>query len=175
MDDIRIYNYALTPQKILALYESYPEEKGPHAKITLHTNQLTGILVNQKININIDTNIYANSKDFVLNIFIPNILVVNDYTFAPTNGISPLSGQIIKETTSTGINYKIPIKDRLIGTMSSSFILYFKTLETYHEQETTITANIEKRGKEVTQDNLTLKAWNNANLTFRIMTKPTTL
>ena len=84
MDDVRVYNYALTPEKVKALYNSYPpEDTSIPAEIELDIDENKGIFVETNKNLKIISKFYRPSNKITLEVVLPSGLKQRGYEIVP--------------------------------------------------------------------------------------------
>lgn len=160
VDDIRVYNFALTPQAIKSLYQSYPAALvDPAFQLDFNLSQTGNIVVNSDIVTTAKVHLYRPGKNLQLRLTFPNEYEIKSYSFPEINGESPISGDIIKSRGLTGTIWTINLADNLNGILNASFVGVF-TRQTNHLAQPGFEAALYKRGHQIAQKNVATSIWN---------------
>lgn len=111
LDDIRVYNYALTAQKVRELYQSYGPEIDSIPTVTIDVTHKDNVRTSQVFTISTQTQINRASKNLLLELKLPNKIQVQDFSVSLLNGESVIDGEIQRSNTLDGIVYRIPLRN----------------------------------------------------------------
>lgn len=115
IDDVRVYNYALSPQKVKELYDSFPAEENTTTKVEITSNIQGAIYTSQRFQLNVKAFLGRRGKNLTLEVRLPWKMEEIEYAFAPVNGENIVSGAITKTVVGTGILITVPLKDTVAG------------------------------------------------------------
>lgn len=90
IDDIRVYNFALTAQAVKSLYQSYPAEVQTPLELELTANKTENILVADPFVITTSITVRKPTKNLVLKMFLSDKLTFTEQ-FTAGQGIDFLS------------------------------------------------------------------------------------
>ena len=125
IDDVRVYNYALSAQKVKELYDSFPAEEtsAPVGLSLTTTSPRTTLVVWEKVVASANIDLNRAGKDIRLVMTIPKTLVPESNSISLLNGENVLSGQKNELELADKRVYTYSFKDGLRGQIKTSFIL----------------------------------------------------
>ena len=161
LDDVRVYNYALSPQKIKELYDSFPAEEtaAPVGLSLTTTSPRTTLVVGEKVVASANLDLNRGGKNLKLVITVPKTLQPQSHSISLLNWETVTSGDVnIVELADKRV-YTYNLKDNLRGQIKSDFSLYFPHGITPDQTTGTITAEIFKSTIPLIKKELTFIAW----------------
>ena len=161
IDDIRVYNYALSPQKVKELYDSFPaEETSAPVELTLTTtSSRTTLIVWEKVVASANLDLNRGGKNLKLVITVPKTLQPESNSISLLNGETVTSGNVNIVELSDKRVYTYYLKDNVKGQIRSDFSVFFPWLVTDHLTPAKITAEIVKGDTSLVNKELTFTAW----------------
>ena len=165
IDDVRVYNYALSPQKVKELYDSFPAEENTITKVEITSNIQGAIYTSQRFQLNVKAFLGRRGKNLTLEVRLPWKMEEIEYAFAPVNGENIVSGAITKTVVGTGILITIPLKDTVAGDIQWVIKGKYANAVTPHLYDGTSTVTLYKNQKVL----------NTAKVVQTVWTKPSVL
>ena len=161
IDDVRVYNYALSPQKIKELYDSFPAEEtsDPVGLSLTTTSPRTTLVVGEKVVASANLDINRGGKNLKLVITVPKTLQPESNSISLLNGETVTSGNVDMVELSDKRVYTYYLKDNIKGQIRSDFSVFFPWLVTDHLTPAKITAEIVKGDTSLVNKELTFTAW----------------
>ena len=161
IDDIRVYNYALSPQKIKELYDSFPAEEtsAPVGLSLTTTSPRTTLVVWEKVVASANIDLNRAGKDLRLVMTIPKTLVPESNSISLLNWETVTSGNVNVVELADKRIYTYNLKDNLRGQIRSDFSVFFPWFVTDHLTPAKITAEIIKGDTSLVNKELTFMAW----------------
>ena len=161
IDDIRVYNYALSPQKIKELYDSFPAEEtsAPVGLSLTTTSPRTTLVVWEKVVASANIDLNRAGKDLRLVMTIPKTLVPESNSISLLNWETVTSGNVNVVELADKRIYTYNLKDNLRGQIRSDFSVFFPWFVTDHLTPAKITAEIIKGDTSLVNKELTFTAW----------------
>ena len=161
IDDIRVYNYALSPQKIKELYDSFPAEEtsAPVGLSLTTTSPRTTLVVWEKVVASANIDLNRAGKDLRLVMTIPKTLVPESNSISLLNWETVTSGNVNVVELADKRIYTYNLKDNLRGQIRSDFSVFFPWFVTDHLTPAKITAEIIKGETPLVNKELTFTAW----------------
>ena len=161
LDDVRVYNYALSPQKIKELYDSFPAEEAaaPVGLSLTTTSQRTTLVVWEKVVATANLDLNRGGKNLKLVITVPKTLQPESNSISLLNGETVTSGNVDMVELSDKRVYTYYLKDNIKGQIRSDFSVFFPWGVTDHQTLGKITAEIVKGDVSLVNKELTFTAW----------------
>ena len=161
IDDVRVYNYALSPQKIKELYDSFPAEEtsDPVGLSLTTTSPRTTLVVGEKVVASANLDINRGGKNLKLVITVPKTLQPESNSISLLNGETVTSGNVNMVELSDKRVYTYYLKDNIKGQIRSDFSVFFPWGVTDHQTLGKITAEIVKGDVSLVNKELTFTAW----------------
>ena len=161
IDDVRVYNYALSPQKVKELYDSFPaEETAAPVELTLTTtSSRTTLIVWEKVVASANLDLNRGGKNLKLVITVPKTLQPESNSISLLNGETVTSGNVNMVELSDKRVYTYYLKDNIKGQIRSDFSVFFPWGVTDHQTLGKITAEIVKGDVSLVNKELTFTAW----------------
>ena len=161
LDDVRVYNYALSPQKVKELYDSFPaEETSASVELTLTTtSSRTTLIVWEKVLASANLDLNRGGKNLKLVITVPKTLQPESNSISLLNGETVTSGNVNMVELSDKRVYTYYLKDNIKGQIKSDFSVFFPWAVTDHQTLGKITAEIVKGDVSLVNKELTFTAW----------------
>ena len=161
LDDVRVYNYALSAQKVKELYDSFPAEEtsAPVGLSLTTTSPRTTLVVGEKVVASANLDINRGGKNLKLVITVPKTLQPQSNSISLLNGETVTSGNVNVVELADKRVYTYNLKDNLRGQIKSDFSLYFPHGITPDQTTGTITAEIFKSTIPLIKKELTFIAW----------------
>ena len=161
LDDIRVYNYALSPQKVKELYDSFPaEEAAAPVQLTLTTTSpRSTLIVWEKVVASANLDLNRGGKNLKLVITVPKTLQPESNSISLLNGETVTSGNVDMVELSDKRVYTYYLKDNIKGQIRSDFSVFFPWLVTDHLTPAKVTAEIVKGDTSLVNKELTFTAW----------------
>ena len=161
LDDVRVYNYALSPQKVKELYDSFPAEEtaAPVGLSLTTTSQRTTLVVWEKVVATANLDLNRGGKNLKLVITVPKTLQPESNSISLLNGETVTSGNVDMVELSDKRVYTYYLKDNIKGQIRSDFSVFFPWLVTDHLTPAKITAEIVKGDTSLVNKELTFTAW----------------
>ena len=161
IDDVRVYNYALSPQKIKELYDSFPAEEAaaPVGLSLTTTSQRTTLVVWEKVVATANLDLNRGGKNLKLVITVPKTLQPESNSISLLNGETVTSGNVDMVELSDKRVYTYYLKDNIKGQIRSDFSVFFPWGVTDHQTLGKITAEIVKGDVSLVNKELTFTAW----------------
>ena len=161
IDDVRVYNYALNPQKVKELYDSFPAEEtaAPVGLSLTTTSQRTTLVVWEKVVATANLDLNRGGKNLKLVITVPKTLQPESNSISLLNGETVTSGNVDMVELSDKRVYTYYLKDNIKGQIRSDFSVFFPWLVTDHLTPAKITAEIVKGDTSLVNKELTFTAW----------------
>ena len=161
LDDIRVYNYALSPQKVKELYDSFPAEEtsDPVGLSLTTTSPRTTLVVWEKVVASANLDLNRGGKNLKLVITVPKTLQPESNSISLLNGETVTSGNVNMVELSDKRVYTYYLKDNIKGQIKADFSVYFPWLVTDHLTPAKITAEIVKGDASLVNKELTFTAW----------------
>lgn len=165
MDDVRIYNYALTPQEVQKLYQDYgPEDASPLAEVVLDSPKTTGIFPEDPRTVQITSKLFKPSKAYTLEVIRPAGLAVKDYKVVPLErGNSPLLSPVVEAMSGAERVYRLSFNDGLVGQINTPFSLFYPR-GVAHEQQETLKVRLKKWDRVIAETELDFTSYNKSRL-----------
>lgn len=161
LDDVRVYNYALSPQKIKELYDSFPAEEtaAPVGLSLTTTSPRTTLIVWEKVVASANLDLNRGGKNLKLVITVPKTLQPQSHSISLLNGETVTSGDVnIVELADKRV-YTYNLKDNLKGTIKSDFSIHFPYGVTADQTTGTIIAELFKSSTPLLKKELSFTAW----------------
>ena len=161
LDDVRVYNYALSPQKVKELYDSFPAEEtsDPVGLSLTTTSPRTTLVVGEKVVASANLDINRGGKNLKLVITVPKTLQPESNSISLLNGETVASGNVNVVELADKRVYTYNLKDNLRGQIRSDFSVFFPWFVTDHLTPAKITAEIIKGETPLVNKELTFTAW----------------
>ena len=161
LDDVRVYNYALSPQKIKELYDSFPAEEtaAPVGLSLTTTSPRTTLVVGEKVVASANLDLNRGGKNLKLVITVPKTLQPESNSISLLNGETVTSGNVNMVELSDKRVYTYYLKDNIKGQIRSDFSVFFPWGVTDHQTLGKITAEIVKGDVSLVNKELTFTAW----------------
>ena len=161
IDDVRVYNYALNPQKVKELYDSFPAEEtaAPVGLSLTTTSQRTTLVVWEKVVATANLDLNRGGKNLKLVITVPKTLQPESNSISLLNGETVTSGNVDMVELSDKRVYTYYLKDNIKGQIRSDFSVFFPWGVTDHQTLGKITAEIVKGDVSLVNKELTFTAW----------------
>ena len=161
LDDVRVYNYALSAQKVRELYDSFPaEETSDPVELTLTTtSSRTTLIVWEKVVASANLDLNRGGKNLKLVITVPKTLQPESNSISLLNGETVTSGNVNMVELSDKRVYTYYLKDNIKGQIRSDFSVFFPWGVTDHQTLGKITAEIVKGDVSLVNKELTFTAW----------------
>jgi len=161
LDDVRVYNYALSPQKVKELYDSFPaEEAAAPVQLTLTTTSpRSTLIVWEKVVATANLDLNRGGKNLKLVITVPKTLQPESNSISLLNGETVTSGNVNMVELSDKRVYTYYLKDNIKGQIKSDFSIFFPWGVTDHQTLGKITAEIVKGDASLVNKELTFTAW----------------
>lgn len=161
IDDVRVYNYALSPQKVKELYDSFPaEETAAPVELTLTTtSSRTTLIVWEKVVASANLDLNRGGKNLKLVITVPKTLQPESNSISLLNGETVTSGNVNMVELADKRVYTYNIKDNLKGTIKTDFSIYFVQGVTADQTTGTIIAELFKSSTPLLKKELSFTAW----------------
>ena len=161
IDDIRVYNYALSPQKIKELYDSFPAEEtsAPVGLSLTTTSPRTTLVVWEKVVASANIDLNRAGKDIRLVMTIPKTLVPESNSISLLNGENVLSGQKNELELADKRVYTYSFKDGLRGQIKTDFSIFYPWETTDHQVTGTVLAELYKGNLLLQKKELTFTSW----------------
>lgn len=167
LDDIRVYNYALSPQKVKELYDSFPAEENTTTKVEITSNIQGAIYTSQRFQLNVKAFLGRRGKNLTLVVRLPwKLEGAVDYSFAPVNGESIVSGAITKTVVGTGILITVPIKDTVAGDIQWVIKAKYANAQTPHLYDGTSTVTLYKNQEVLNTAKVVQTVWTKPSVEF---------
>lgn len=161
IDDVRVYNYALSPQKVKELYDSFPaEEAAAPVQLTLTTTSpRSTLIVWEKVVASANLDLNRGGKNLKLVITVPKTLQTQSHSISLLNWETVTSGDVnIVELADKRV-YTYNLKDNLKGTIKSDFSIHFPYGVTADQTTGTIIAELFKSSTPLLKKELSFTAW----------------
>ena len=161
LDDVRVYNYALSAQKVKELYDSFPAEEtsDPVGLSLTTTSPRTTLVVGEKVVASANLDINRGGKNLKLVITVPKTLQPESNSISLLNWETVTSGSVNMVELSDKRVYTYYLKDNIKGQIKADFSVYFPWLVTDHLTPAKITAEIVKGDASLVNKELTFTAW----------------
>ena len=161
IDDVRVYNYPLNPQKVKELYDSFPaEETSAPVELTLTTtSSRTTLIVWEKVLASANLDLNRGGKNLKLVITVPKTLQPESNSISLLNGETVTSGNVNMVELADKRVYTYNIKDNLKGTIKTDFSIYFVQGVTADQTTGTIIAELFKSSTPLLKKELSFTAW----------------
>ena len=161
IDDVRVYNYALSPQKVKELYDSFPAEEAaaPVGLSLTTTSPRTTLVVWEKVVASANLDLNRGGKNLKLVITVPKTLQPESNSISLLNGETVTSGNVNMVELSDKRVYTYYLKDNIKGQIKSDFSVFFPWGVTDHQTLGKITAEIVKGDASLVNKELTFTAW----------------
>ena len=161
LDDVRVYNYALSAQKVKELYDSFPAEEtsAPVGLSLTTTSPRTTLVVGEKVVASANLDINRGGKNLKLVITVPKTLQPESNSISLLNWETVTSGNVNMVELSDKRVYTYYLKDNIKGQIKADFSVYFPWLVTDHLTPAKITAEIVKGDASLVNKELTFTAW----------------
>lgn len=161
IDDVRVYNYALSPQAVKELYDSFPaEETAVPVELTLTTTSPRNtLIVWEKVVASANLDLNRGGKNLKLVITVPKTLQPESNSISLLNGETVTSGNVNMVELSDKRVYTYYLKDNIKGQIRSDFSVFFPWGVTDHQTLGKITAEIVKGDVSLVNKELTFTAW----------------
>lgn len=167
LDDVRVYNYALSPQKVKELYDSFPAEENTTTKVEITSNIQGAIYTSQRFQLNVKAFLGRRGKNLTLEVRLPwKLEGAVDYSFAPVNGESIVSGTITKTVVGTGILITVPIKDTVAGDIQWVIKAKYANAQTPHLYDGTSTVTLYKNQEVLNTAKVVQTVWTKPSVEF---------
>lgn len=161
IDDVRVYNYALSPQKVKELYDSFPAEEAA-APVELNlttTSPRSTLIVWEKVVASANLDLNRGGKNLKLVITVPKTLQTQSHSISLLNWETVTSGDVnIVELADKRV-YTYNLKDNLKGTIKSDFSIHFPYGVTADQTTGTIIAELFKSSTPLLKKELSFTAW----------------
>ena len=161
IDDVRVYNYALSPQKVKELYDSFPAEEtsDPVGLSLTTTSPRTTLIVWEKVVASANLDLNRGGKNLKLVITVPKTLQTQSHSISLLNWETVTSGDVnIVELADKRV-YTYNLKDNLKGTIKSDFSIHFPYGVTADQTTGTIIAELFKSSTPLLKKELSFTAW----------------
>ena len=161
IDDVRVYNYALSPQKVKELYDSFPAEEtaAPVGLSLTTTSPRTTLVVWEKVLATANLDLNRGGKNLKLVITVPKTLQPQSHSISLLNWETVTSGDVnIVELADKRV-YTYNLKDNLKGSIKSDFSIYFPHGVTADQTTGTIIAELFKSSTPLLKKELSFTAW----------------
>ena len=161
IDDVRVYNYALSPQKVKELYDSFPAEEtsAPVGLSLTTTSPRTTLIVWEKVVASANLDLNRGGKNLKLVITVPKTLQPESNSISLLNGETVTSGNVNMVELADKRVYTYSIKDNLKGTIKTDFSIYFVQGVTADQTTGTIIAELFKSSTPLLKKELSFTAW----------------
>ncbi len=161
IDDVRVYNYALSPQKVKELYDSFPaEETAAPVELTLTTTSpRSTLIVWEKVVASANLDLNRGGKNLKLVITVPKTLQPESNSISLLNGETVTSGNVNMVELADKRVYTYYLKDNIKGQIKADFSVFFPWAVTDHQTLGKITAEIVKGETSLVKKELTFTAW----------------
>ena len=161
IDDVRVYNYALSPQKVKELYDSFPAEEtsAPVGLSLTTTSPRTTLVVWEKVVASANIDLNRAGKDIRLVMTIPKTLVPESNSISLLNGENVLSGQKNELELADKRVYTYSFKDGLRGQIKTDFSIFYPWETTDHQVTGTVLAELYKGNLLLQKKELTFTSW----------------
>ena len=161
IDDIRVYNYALSAQKVKELYDSFPAEEtsAPVGLSLTTTSPRTTLVVWEKVVASANIDLNRAGKDLRLVMTIPKTLVPESNSISLLNGENVLSGQKNELELADKRVYTYSFKDGLRGQIKTDFSIFYPWETTDHQVTGTVLAELYKGNLLLQKKELTFTSW----------------
>ena len=161
IDDVRVYNYALSAQKVKELYDSFPAEEtsAPVGLSLTTTSPRTTLVVWEKVVASANIDLNRAGKDLRLVITVPKTLQPESNSISLLNWETVTSGNVNMVEVADKRIYTYNLKDNLRGQIRSDFSVFFPWFVTDHLTPAKITAEIIKGDTSLVNKELTFTAW----------------
>ena len=161
LDDVRVYNYALSAQKVKELYDSFPAEEtaAPVGLSLTTTSPRTTLIVWEKVVASANLDLNRGGKNLKLVITVPKTLQTQSHSISLLNWETVTSGDVnIVELADKRV-YTYNLKDNLKGTIKSDFSIHFPYGVTADQTTGTIIAELFKSSTPLLKKELSFTAW----------------
>ena len=161
IDDVRVYNYALSAQKVKELYDSFPAEEtaAPVGLSLTTTSPRTTLIVWEKVVASANLDLNRGGKNLKLVITVPKTLQTQSHSISLLNWETVTSGDVnIVELADKRV-YTYNLKDNLKGTIKSDFSIHFPYGVTADQTTGTIIAELFKSSTPLLKKELSFTAW----------------
>ena len=161
IDDVRVYNYALSPQQVKELYDSFPaEETAAPVELTLTTTSpRSTLIVWEKVVASANLDLNRGGKNLKLVITVPKTLQPQSHSISLLNWETVTSGDVnIVELADKRV-YTYNLKDNLKGTIKSDFSIHFPYGVTADQTTGTMIAELFKSTTPLLKKELSFTAW----------------
>ena len=161
IDDVRVYNYALSAQKVKELYDSFPAEEtaAPVGLSLTTTSPRTTLIVWEKVVASANLDLNRGGKNLKLVITVPKTLQTQSHSISLLNWETVTSGDVnIVELADKRV-YTYNLKDNLKGTIKSDFSIHFPYGVTADQTTGTIIAELFKSSIPLLKKELSFTAW----------------
>ena len=161
IDDVRVYNYALSAQKVKELYDSLPAEEtsAPVGLSLTTTSPRTTLVVWEKVVASANIDLNRAGKDLRLVMTIPKTLVPESNSISLLNGENVLSGQKNELELADKRVYTYSFKDGLRGQIKTDFSIFYPWETTDHQVTGTVLAELYKGNLLLQKKELTFTSW----------------
>ena len=161
IDDVRVYNYALSAQKVKELYDSFPAEEtsAPVGLSLTTTSPRTTLVVWEKVVASANIDLNRAGKDLRLVMTIPKTLVPESNSISLLNGENVLSGQKNELELADKRVYTYSFKDGLRGQIKTDFSIFYPWETTDHQVTGTVLAELYKGNLLLQKKELTFTSW----------------
>ena len=166
IDDVRVYNYALSPQKVKELYDSFPAEENTTTKVEITSNIQGAIYTSQRFQLNVKAFLGRRGKNLTLEVRLPWKMEEIEYAFAPVNGENIVSGAIIKTVVGTGILITVPLKDTVAGDIQWVIKGKYANAITPHLYDGTSTVTLYKNQEVLNTAKVVQTVWTKPSIEF---------
>ena len=161
IDDVRVYNYALSPQKVKELYDSFPAEEtaAPVGLSLTTTSPRTTLVVWEKAVFSTNLDINRAGKNLKLVVTVPKTITTESVSISLLNWENVLSGERKEVHLADKRVYTFDLKDWIKWQIKTDFSNYFPWFVTDHLTPAKITAEIIKGDTSLVNKELTFTAW----------------
>ena len=160
IDDVRVYNYALSPQKVKELYDSFPaEEAAAPVELSLSSSKTTGIIIGERPVVKWVLNLNRPGKNLKLVITIPSVLANDWDSISLLNGESVLSGDVTRVNVPWKKVITYSLKDGIKGEVKTDINVFYPWATTAHLSTGTITAELLKGTTVIANSEVSLVSW----------------
>ena len=160
LDDVRVYNYALSPQKIKEIYDSFPaEEAAAPVELSLSSSKTTGIVIGERPVVKWVLNLNRPGKNLKLVITIPSVLANDWDSISLLNGESVLSGDVTRINVPWKKVITYSLKDGIKGEVKTDINVFYPWATTAHLSTGTITAELLKGTTVIANSEVSLVSW----------------
>ena len=167
LDDVRVYNYALSPQAVANLYNSYPAEENATTKVEITSDIEGPIYTSQRFQLNVKAFLGRRAKNLSLVVRLPwKLEGAVDYSFAPVNGESIVSGAITKMVVGTGILITVPLKNTVAGDIQWVIKAKYANAQTPHLYDGTSTVTLYKNQEVLNTAKVVQTVWTKPSVEF---------